>query len=436
MATFYGTRQNGYRLRLEINLVSQNLTNNTSVVSYALYIESTTASFNAMSVGNCVADGTTVWSVNGTTYAMGFNASLLLYSGNRTLTHNPDGTKTATGSGAFRTVNQTASWRVPQLSVSGSLVLPVIPQNDIKVMMFADAMLVSQDGGTSYFDGNTPGAFWNGTPDLSTSTMPNPNQVPVYDAFLDGNRILEVNSGEVNEFVLGDRFYATSIEQPTPSSAVPAQLGTYHIIDSTNLPIVPTQWVDYGGDLRVSINGLGQVVATLTAPRVEIPSTTGPYYIASSDGATRRGELKIAGTGIVTNPVQMMIPTGADWSRVANEVAQSLNMPWIVTRADAYNAAAKLGPSVSVARPIVNFEIPADEVNQLGITPGKLLRFKDGTYRVISSSISRGGVQLQLELWTTVGEVDDAWSGETVGDFDTAWNGRFVRDFDQKSLRK
>ena len=129
MATFYSTRLNDYRLRLELNIVSQNIATNKTTGSYALYIESLAVSFNAQSTGSLVAAGTTVWSIVGQTRSLGMNSELLLTSGSISWEHFSDGTSTAfSGSGTFRTVNQSSDWSVPPLSVSGSIPVPRIPR--------------------------------------------------------------------------------------------------------------------------------------------------------------------------------------------------------------------------------------------------------------------------------------------------------------------
>lgn len=128
MANFYGTRRNGYRLKLVLNQGSQSIADNASLVPYELHIENdNTATFSSGSKGNLNVNGASRWSIGNTTIALlKFNSSTLLKSGNLSVTHNSDGTKTVSGNATFQTNNQSQAWSVPPLTVSGSLTLDPI----------------------------------------------------------------------------------------------------------------------------------------------------------------------------------------------------------------------------------------------------------------------------------------------------------------------
>lgn len=432
---------NGFQIQLYMDSVgTPDTVNIRSQVRIRGYVKSNGASSIARGTGNGILNGSTVATLGDATRTVPLNGTLLLFDVTQWIQHDiVTGKKTVTGSVNYGTVNSGTPWGITRKTVSGSLVLPdipVAPPTDAWIRLMADAYLVTQDGDVNYFDGDSAGASWSGTAHASTSVRPNPYDTPLYDAYEDNNRILSVASGETAEYIIDTGYYARTVYQPIPSDVYPTPPGTYYVSDSTHLPIVAQQWLDYGGKVEADVTDTGQLRVRITAPAEDIPSSTGPYYLASSDGATRYGELKINGIGIVSKPVQLRLPTGADRTRVLNEVAQSVSMPWIVTKQDAYTAANRMSIKASGAAPTLSFTTSFKVINALGITAGSIVRFKDGLYRVISCTMNRGGVSVQLDPWTTVEAFDDVWSGATVGDFDTQWTGRYIRDFNQKPLKR
>lgn len=130
MTTYNSLPGNGYVLRIVIEQLSQNIANNTSSVRTRLYIVTPSHTyFQARATGKLVVNGTTVWSISGTTvntYAN--NTAYLLKDDTRTITHNSDGTKTVPVSADFKTDTQGYSWSVPYLAVSGNFALTRIPR--------------------------------------------------------------------------------------------------------------------------------------------------------------------------------------------------------------------------------------------------------------------------------------------------------------------
>lgn len=127
MATFYsnnGNYSNNYRLRLEVWESATNAGNNSSTVRTQLYIESINGTyFNARATGQHQNTGQGVWSISNSNYDMGGPGSKLLSDNSREIGHAADGTGTGSAYGDFRTESQGFNWSVPQLSVSGSVVL-------------------------------------------------------------------------------------------------------------------------------------------------------------------------------------------------------------------------------------------------------------------------------------------------------------------------
>lgn len=98
MATFTGgTQYRGYTLRLDVNESSYSVENNTSIVSWALYIVNGDNRFAANFNYSVVIDGSTRTSFSGNvdTRDVDYHEAHLLANGSYTVSHNNDGTKTA-----------------------------------------------------------------------------------------------------------------------------------------------------------------------------------------------------------------------------------------------------------------------------------------------------------------------------------------------------
>ena len=98
MATYSQTRH-GYTLRLTITETATNVETNKSTITYSLQlISGNQYHFEQFGVGAAITfDGTTIASrsrANDPQLSIGFNSTLTLLSGSKTVTHNNDGTKT------------------------------------------------------------------------------------------------------------------------------------------------------------------------------------------------------------------------------------------------------------------------------------------------------------------------------------------------------
>lgn len=256
----------------------------------------------------------------------------------------------------------------------------------------------------------------------------------VYDALEDDNRILSVGAGETLVTALQTNAYLTSVLPPTRTTTYPNPNGTYYVIDSTGLPIVANQWEDYGGRLEVALDPdtAGVINVTIYGPS-EIPSTTGPYSIAVSDGSNQYAALSILGTGIVADPVVKRIRTGADATKTPVEVGTSItNNAFISTREQAYDVGLWAGVDVSGPRISLDITVPNSALSGFGLTAGSIINWRDNSYRVDSANVGGLKTTIQASRFLTVGMFDDAWDGETVGDHDSVWDG--YQAIDQRIL--
>lgn len=114
-------------LRLDINPGASDIANNTTPITYELYLQRTATNFggyysNYDSTANLTINGTSI-SVPNFTYNFSTNYKKSLQTGSMTIAHNADGSKTISASAS---VNPTGN--VPSGSGSGSLALTTIPR--------------------------------------------------------------------------------------------------------------------------------------------------------------------------------------------------------------------------------------------------------------------------------------------------------------------
>ena len=124
------TGKNGFKLRLDYEVTKQSTADNKSTVHMVLYLyANTTGSYNQ--------DGDAYWSINGkkTYYTFSYTSPAWYVLGERTeeISHNNDGTKTVTLSGAWCSAIS-GGWAPYSLSVSGEVTLPTIPRATVPSM--------------------------------------------------------------------------------------------------------------------------------------------------------------------------------------------------------------------------------------------------------------------------------------------------------------
>ena len=132
MATYYSDYSNEYRLRLVITQGTQNITNNTSVVSWTLSLLSGSKSMSVYSTYHATVNGVTSPSTTQTNVDIGYNSTVTLGSGSTTVTHNSDGTKSVPFSASFKTNSAVYYGGVlvspGTMTISGSFALTTIPR--------------------------------------------------------------------------------------------------------------------------------------------------------------------------------------------------------------------------------------------------------------------------------------------------------------------
>lgn len=125
--TFRSVTSKGYTLRLDVNETSYSVADNTSKISWSLYLESKTYYFQTS--GNKVSvnvDGN-VYNNSNTSINMSSATTTLITSGSKTIKHNDNGSKTINVSASYNP-SSSASYMPPSLSLSNSMKLTDIPR--------------------------------------------------------------------------------------------------------------------------------------------------------------------------------------------------------------------------------------------------------------------------------------------------------------------
>lgn len=135
MATYSSSLyKTGYYLKLEVNEQSYSVANNSSTLSWRLYIQTTNGYyFSTIRIGaKVVIDGATVLNrsySSSNQYSCSANSTVTIASGTTVVSHNADGTKTI-AAGQISASNSTGGNVVPNMSLSSSsaMALTTIPR--------------------------------------------------------------------------------------------------------------------------------------------------------------------------------------------------------------------------------------------------------------------------------------------------------------------
>lgn len=130
MATLYSGYSNSYRLKLVITESSQSVENNTTKLSWTLYLENGMAYFQLYSLSGSYLNlnKTRVWTADSTIISLsGYNQTTKLSSGTITVTHNSDGTRTVPVY-AYYTMPGSDYYLPGVMTINASIDLTAIPR--------------------------------------------------------------------------------------------------------------------------------------------------------------------------------------------------------------------------------------------------------------------------------------------------------------------
>ena len=189
MPVYYSpTDSRNYRLELEIVESSQDITNNTTTISYWLFLRALGSFFfqDFASTISLVIDGVSI--LNTTTQRVSLpsaNSATLLTSGTRVINHNADGTKSIAVSASFRTNSTTSFTPIPTHIINNSMVLTTIPRAsqptlNVSTQALGSAITISTNRASTAFThilkytfGSEQGTIATGVGDSTSWTLPN-----------------------------------------------------------------------------------------------------------------------------------------------------------------------------------------------------------------------------------------------------------------------
>jgi hypothetical protein len=300
-----------------------------------------------------------------------------------------------------------------------------------------DAAMMNPGVLVDYGDGTVAGWSWLGSANNSISTRPYDNDANAfYDALADDNTIYEVHPGETKKFVITTANYPDQLIQPTPAVAPPVvSIGEYIVSGADGLPISGPQWVDYGGDVIVTIGEEPNLIELTLIGATDIPGVEGPYSLSVSDGDDEYATLSIAGTGVRSSPQFVDILTGVDETQVATEFAPAVDTPFLNTLEDAYDsgiwATARSGGSAIT----LNASVPTALLTSFGIADGGTFVYDECRYRVLTTTTGRVDTVITAEWYVTQDDFDDAWDGADLDTIQAVWDGYTANQLEIAPLR-
>lgn len=270
----------------------------------------------------------------------------------------------------------------------------------------------------------------------------------LYNAYNDDNRVISVKASETVKTTVTVDGTISSINLPTYTNAIPAGVGKYKISDSKGNPVPINLWNDNGGHLSVNLvdGAPNSIEVVLTGPTTtdgtfnavtgdsSKPLYPGPYKLAYTADGTDYAALSITGTGILTKPQTLKLRTGADELKTAQDVAKTINNPFILSKSQAYDRGLLASIDASGPKVSITGSISVNDVNGFGFTAGSRIRYMDSIYRVTDVNYGSLGVSFTAVRHVKVSDFDTFWNGRTVGIHDELWNGYDASDHSIKPL--
>jgi hypothetical protein len=129
-----------------------------------------------------------------------------------------------------------------------------------------------------------------------------------------------------------------------------------------------------------------------------------------------------------TKPQILKIRTAADDTKVAQDIAKTINNPFITTKQAAYDRGEWAIVEASGPKVTLNASIPVTSVQGFGLVAGSLIHYRDSIYRVTDATIGNLVVSFNASRHVTVDDFDLVWAGKTVGSHDLMWLGYDTAD--------
>lgn len=250
--------------------------------------------------------------------------------------------------------------------------------------------------------------------------------------------VYQVAVGEVQEFTIQTDHSIMEVSQPicvTGISPYPYTAGTgqYVVTGSDGYIVSPTFWADQGGSITCDITGNdGEIKVRIKGP--DLPSTRAPYRI--SEGDAGRPALYITGQGVKADPVTLKVATGK--SKAAKEIGATIDCPFIGTKTQAYDAAARAARAYATPDVTVTVAEPNeyDQPSKLGTNPaGALIRSDGNVVRLKDITQSHSMLSGQATQHNTIYQIKRSFAGATIGAMNAYYNGKPIGKINLKPMK-
>lgn len=243
------------------------------------------------------------------------------------------------------------------------------------------------------------------------------------------NVIWSVDVGQRNVVTITGTTFPTALGQPVPTDTLPIQPGQYYVVDTNGLPVPAATWTAAGGQI-LATPGIdpGTITITFVGPNGSLPGFVGPFYLSTDRTPSAIPTLSIAGPGVICTPGTIQLLTGADATRTTQQVAFSSASPFIDTISRAYDRGSWASDANASPAVDIEFDMPTSSTNGFGRTAGSTFPFEGSIYRVTEARFDNLVTHIKATRFTTLAEIDAAWSGQTFGTYDTFWSGYSAGD--------
>lgn len=208
---------------------------------------------------------------------------------------------------------------------------------------------------------------------------------------------------------------------------------TYAVTDSDNVRVTESQWLSWGGSIRLWLDPRtpNAVQISIVAPNAPIPGTNGSYQF-SVDSIPF---FSISGIGLFMTPKVVNLYTGADPATTATLRAGDIRNPFIETALMVYDRGIWRIEQLAGPQLVLSATVPTSALDGFGLTSGALVGFKESIYRVNAVRIGYGWASISASRRILQSDVQPVHAGKTMGQIDAFWAGTKYKDQIIKPLR-
>lgn len=243
---------------------------------------------------------------------------------------------------------------------------------------------------------------------------------PTNDGWIEDTQVYQVDLGETLDVTVPVSASLLTVNQPTCVSYVDrnSKISSYSVIGADGLPIPPTQWLQNGGSVTVSV---GDDYRSLNIKIVGARTTQAPYRIAvASSASDAYSSLRITGTGTFFDQKTLTIPTGASALDTAQIVGVTVDNPLISTIGEAYTLGVRAASKWAGSEQTISFTTVG--INRADVSGGT---------RYPTFDEFNNGLNGRVTNWTgkTFAQFNTEWSGKTFDQFNTYYLDLVRNDF-------